>query len=723
MTYIEKSIIFGRNFVQNKKKITIAIMKRHLPASILVLMSTMILSLSSCVEEIDQQNRYTFLGETVGSFLEKHDDMFSDFNYCLERSGVMSLLKAYGTYTCFAPTNEAMKRFLIEQDSIYHASLLPGSTKVIWTGVTSPILEELSDSMCTVIANSHVLPATILTTEMEGDVLPARNLNDRFLTMTYDVDSLLHSLLFVNGSQITSSDEEVENGVIHTVASVLNPSTNTVPTQIKDMPFLSIFSDALERTGLEDDMQLYKDNSYTDFDKFADNADMGGNQMPYPPSRYYGYTAFCEPDYVFQEMGIYDADDLYHQCKVWYPEATDPDFRSENNALHKFMAYHLLNYHLLYTRLVFYKLKGSVGGIAYNSEIHYQTNADRTEYYETMQGTLLKIMIPRSSEVVGYDEDGTERRLKNIVFLNYSHEAVNIADPFHTTVGRKSIPVGVRVMNPEDVLQNPERFPNFNQEALNGSIHLIDRPLVYDEDVMAGFVLNGIIRIDYDAMVPELTNNHIRWYDGTAGYQFKGGSGFYIPNGYSEHVKFYSEETRLSYYAPYDGFDEHNGDFCICRGEFDFAYRLPRVPKGTYEIRVSWISEPERGIMQFYIDNEVTGIPVDARIYATDPRIGYIDDKLTDDNGVANDKAMKNRGYLKLPISYRRVVNGGGPARDYNHGLRFVLTTKYLTDDIHWIRIKNVNEKQGSYFNHDYVELVPISWLRREDLTIEQKRQ
>ena len=110
-------------------------------------------------------------------------------------------------------------------------------------------------------------------------------------------------------------------------------------------------------------------------------------------------------------------------------------------------------------------------------------------------------------------------------------------------------------MNPEDVLQNPERFPNFNQEALNGSIHLIDRPLVYDEDVMAGFVLNGIIRIDYDAMVPELTNNHIRWYDGTAGYQFKGGSGFYIPNGYSEHVKFYSEETRLSYYAPYDGFD------------------------------------------------------------------------------------------------------------------------------------------------------------------------
>ena len=695
-------------------------MKRNLLIIMPMLVSMMILSLTSCTEEIDRQNRYTFLGETVGSFLEKHDDLFSDFNYCLERSGVMSLLKAYGTYTCFAPTNEAMKRFLIEQDSIYHASLLPGSTKVIWTGVTSPILEELSDSMCTVIANSHVLPATILTTEMEGDVLPARNLNDRFLTMTYDVDSLLHSLLFVNGSQITSSDEEVENGVVHTVANVLNPSTNTVPTQIKDMPFLSIFSDALEQTGLENSMQLYKDESYTDWDKIADNVDMSGNKFPYPPSRYFGYTAFCEPDYVFQEMGIYDKEDLYRQCKVWYPEATDPDFKSENNALHKFMAYHLLNYHLLYTRLVFYKLKGS----SFNSESLYSTGNDRAEYYETMQGTILKIMIPRSSNIIGYDEDGTERQLKNTIFLNYSHEAVNAADPFHTTAGRKSIPVGVRVMNPEEVLLEPERFPNFNQEALNGSIHLIDRPLVYDEDVMAGFVLNGIIRLDYDALVPELTNNHMRWYDGSAGYSFPGSTGFFIPKGYSEHVKVFEEGCRLSYYAPNGGYDEHNGDFCICKGQFDFAYRLPRVPKGTYEIRVSYIAGSERGIVQFYVDDEICGIPVDNRIYSDDPRIGFVDDSKTDDNGVANDKAMKNRGYLKLPISYRSVYMGA-PARRYSHGLRLVVTTKYLTDDIHWIRIKNVHESDSGsdFYNHDYVELVPVSWLRREDLTLDEKRQ
>ncbi|MBO7467138.1 MAG: fasciclin domain-containing protein [Bacteroidaceae bacterium] len=682
------------------------------------------ITLTSCVEEIDRSNRYTFLGETVGSFLEKHDEVYSDFNYVLNRSGVMSLLKAYGTYTCFAPTNEALERFLFEQDSIYRASLLPGSKKVVWTGVTSPNLEELSDSMCTVISNSHVLPATILTLEMEGDVLPARNLNDRYLTMTYGVDSLLRSVLYVNGSEIISSDEEVENGVIHTVSSVLNPSTNTVPTQIKDMPFLSIFSEALEMTGLENDLQLYKDESYTDWDKVASNADMSGNPMRYPPSRYYGYTAFCEPDYVFQDMGIFNIDDLYKQCKLWYPEATDPDFKHENNALHKFIAYHLLNYHLLYTRLVFFNLKASGGGVAYNSEVHYQTGSDRAEYYETMQGTMLKIMVPRSSNVIAHEEDGTDRQLKNTIFLNFSHEALNLADPLHTTVGKKSIPVGVRVMNPTEVGNDPERFPGFNQEALNGSIHLIDRPLVYDEDVMAGYVLNGVIRLNYDALVPELTNNHIRWYDGTAGLSFPAASGFFIPDGYSDYVKVYSDECRLSYYAPNDGYDEHNGDFCICKGQFDFAYRLPRVPKGTYEIRVSYIAGSERGIVQFYVDNEITGIPVDNRIYSDDPRIGFVDDSRTDDNGVANDKEMKNRGYLKLPITYRSVYMNG-PARRYSHGLRLVVTTKYLTDDIHWIRIKNVHESDSGsdFYNHDYVELVPVSWLRREDLTLDQKRQ
>ena len=110
------------------------------------------LTLTSCSEQIEETSRYTFTGHTIASFLEEHSDVYSSFIHILDRGGRLSLMKAYGQYTCFAPTNEAIARFLHEQDSIYKASLEDDNPNdIIWTGVTSPELSELSDSMCKVI--------------------------------------------------------------------------------------------------------------------------------------------------------------------------------------------------------------------------------------------------------------------------------------------------------------------------------------------------------------------------------------------------------------------------------------------------------------------------------------------------------------------------------------------------------------------------------------------
>ena len=115
-----------------------------------------ILTLTNCVERIDESTRYTFTGHTVASFLEEHEDVYSSFIEILNRGGRLNLMKAYGQYTCFAPTNEAVERFLFEQDSIYKASLVDDNPNdIIWTGVTSTELSELSDSMCKVIAQTH----------------------------------------------------------------------------------------------------------------------------------------------------------------------------------------------------------------------------------------------------------------------------------------------------------------------------------------------------------------------------------------------------------------------------------------------------------------------------------------------------------------------------------------------------------------------------------------
>ena len=699
-----------RLFITLKKSFLKRQKTRVSVVGILWISSLLALAASSCQEEIDTSNRYTFTGHTIASFLTENEDMFSSFVTILQRGGKYNLMRAYGTYTCFAPTNDAIDRYLFEQDSIYKESLKPGSRKVIWTGVTSPRLEDLSDSMCVVISQTHIIPKTYLTTEMEGDVIPTMNLNDRYLTMSYGVDSITgYSLLFINGARVIDADEEVQNGAVHTIAAVMNPSSNTVPTQIENMKFLSIFSEALERTGLDGRLQNYKDFSYTEGDKTTLTI-YNKTGCPYPSSRYYGYTAFVEPDSVFQQAGIYNIEDLYAKCREWYPTATNPDFRNPDNALNKFIAYHLLDRKLLYSRLVCYNI---TCGSYYKSESNLLKRGDRYDYFETMQGTMMKVTLPLSNA-----------NYSSTILINYTKD-LNSLESTDITASTFEGRANVRIMNPSDVASDNVHYPGFQQEALNGSIHLIDKILVYDEDLMVGYVLNEIIRLDFSSLVPEYTNNNIRWCDGQ-GINFASGSGdyeFYIPKGYSDRLKYNTEETRLYYLSPHTSWANYQGDECMCLGAFDFGYRLPHVPAGTYELRMGYSANSNRGVIQFYVDDEVTGIPTDLRRLLNVPEVGWVADSQTDDNGVANDKQMKNRGWLKGPTTF--YYGGSILARNNNGDCRRVITTKYLGPGDHWLRFKNVNDQDDGLdqFMHDYLEIVPIGWLRNEEISLEERRK
>ena len=674
--------------------------------------SVLLLLLVGCRdEELVKGNRYTFVGSLAADYLYEHEETFSDFIYILQRSNKMSLLRAYGQYTCFAPTNEAVERFLVEQDSIWRTSLQPGSKREVWTGVTSPVLEDLTDSMCMVIANTHILPEEYMTPDIVGDVIMTKNLNDRYLTVRFDTDEDLHSQIFINESLILVPDQEVENGVVHVMNAVMNPTSKLLAGAIEDMPFLSLFSEALLQTELDHRLQEYEDPDYHGAGMYVPDwlTTLGGNiPTPYIPTHYTGYTAFCESDQVFNAMGIYTVDDLYRQCQIWYPEATNPDFTKEDNALYKFMAYHLMDRKLPYSRLVCYQLSTTY----WNSESNFAPNAERMEFFETLQGTTLMISRPLG-----------DSRYRQHILLNYHKDFRNGSDKFSCTAGKNNIPVNILIYNPLDIANDKEHYPAFNQEALNGSIHIINHPLVYDEDVMAGYVLNRIIRVDAAALIPELAVNGIlyagHWYD-----QYGSQDGYYVPHNFSKNVKFFSEDTRLFYCCAYQDWFNYRGDEINVQGGYDFAYKLPPVPPGTYEVRMGYTARSYRGIVQFYLDDEVTGIPQDLRFLCSDPRIGWVSDKQTTDNGVMNDKELKNRGYLKGPTTYKGCILDYY-ARDDPYSIRKVLATKYLGPGEHWLRFKNVFEQDnGTYqFMHDYIELVPVSWLRREDISLKERRE
>ncbi len=121
-----------------------------------------LITIAGCTENIDNANLYTFTGETIEDYLINRSETFSDFNYILKRAGLDQLLSAYGVYTCFAPTNEAVEEYV---DSLYDDM---SNNNLPHNGMTKKGIEGLTDSLCIDIAKYHLSNTKVLTTDMNS---------------------------------------------------------------------------------------------------------------------------------------------------------------------------------------------------------------------------------------------------------------------------------------------------------------------------------------------------------------------------------------------------------------------------------------------------------------------------------------------------------------------------------------------------------------------------
>lgn len=673
-----------------------------------------IVALSGCQEQIEEGARFTFTGNTIATYLQGVPEC-SHFVDILNRGECIGLMKAYGQYTCFAPNNEAIERFLVEQDSIYWTSVEkhesnPDAFKIVETGIHSPRIEDLSAEKCVEIARNHILPKMYLPSDFVGNGIPDANMNERDLTLIIKAENG-EPVILINSEAKIGHSEETENGIVHILEGVVNPSSLNLATQLSDYSYFSLFMEAVDKTGYSEILTQTIDGSYTEGDKIVQSI-RDKEMAPYPANRRYGFTVFLETNKTLEKVGITDFATLVEKCREWYPESMDvwscngdtvakvdhnaalTDWR---NPVNQFVGYHILDRKVSYANLVCYKI--SVRGTdEFDSEKDFPGTSDRTEYYMTMNNRILKVTMPRAEE-------------RENIFLNY---AVN------NDGDKKGQNIKVYSLS-EFRAVDAQLHEEFAPEALNGVLNVIEDVLVYDEELMKNYVLNCIMRFDASSLFSELTNNNIRWK--YASNLTSDGSVF-IPHYYCDRVKVYADDTRLYYLAPHTSWHNYQGDEMMALGLFDFAYRLPPVPEGTYEIRMGYSASSLRHVVQVYLDNEVAGLPIDLRILANEPKIGSIPDEDTPDNGVTNDKDMKNRGYLKGPTTFRDNTETG-LARDNANNLRAVIATKHLSAGSHWLRFKNVNDKDNgtAQFMHDYFEIVPMSYLRDESITVEDKRK
>ena len=567
------------------------------------------------------------------------------------------------------------------------------------SGVTSTDVELLSDSVATEIAKNHIIEKGYKTIDTPDGEFPKTTMNRRYIS----IKTATGAIIIDKTAKVVEVDIETENGIIHAIDAVLNPSDKPLHEQIRQYPELSIFSEAVLATGLDALLDIYEIAPNYEGEQSPKMYVQGqGDNALSPAELRQKYTLLVEPDHVLRDKNnnhlgieINDVDDLYTLAKEFYGDEAPNDYSDPNNALYKFVAYHILDRMLLYT--------GGAGGFimenyfndnsGFSSETNLPVKFDRYDYFETMLPyTMVKVTRPFSLP------DGAE--LKRELVLNFAQDG------------------GTRCINPKMekyinvvIIEEPE-IENFEDKALNGAVHTLNKILIYDEDEMAGNILNERMRWDTSSLFPEWTNNSVRWEDNS------NRTCTYIPDGYSKRlvVNGVPDNTAIFYLKPHTthlgGYTNYHGDEMLAVGLYDFEYRIPYVPAGSYEIRFGYCVSTLRAITQFYFDGKVCGIPVDLSISGTNPIIGWFDeDGMSKDEILENDKSMRNHGYMKGPASCILQKDGEKSMRASEMAIRKIVGTFKIDKGDHWLRFKNVtgSGNKDREFNQDYLELVPTS--------------
>lgn len=650
---------------------------------------------TSCTEEIDQSNRYTFTGETVADYLQNRPEVFSKFCYILGRAdfgkedsgNLLEALSTYGAYTCFAPTNEAIDSFIAQQYRKYTETL--GTEDFIDTGIHSPELEELSDSMVRVIAKNHIIERAFLTVDLPEGEIPQSNMNSRYLSIAWPVNEETGrpDIMINNTSKILVSDAEVENGVVQTMESVLSFSNATIADLLGEQGEYSTFAEALELTGLCDSLVDYVlDPNYENEYAYLTypGTQFGGNfhNLPYPKSKKQGFTLFVESNTTLAENNIHGIDELIAYANEWYGsdhfegDVNLNDYTARNNPLNRFVAYHILKSRMAYDKFLFLSYDGD-----FNPEMHYgEFSINVSEYYETMLNKMIKVTKPFANS-----------ELANDLILNYTESNSTNEDIINVTV-----------------IPESQREEDFVGGAMNGVIHPVNKMLVYNEEEMKNTVLNERMRMNSTALFPELINNDIRWALPLADNKM----GYYIPTDYIKDITVRNSSTALYVTWPHPcvgavDWAVFQGDEFLANGVFDFEFNLPPVPAGTYEIRFGFSKSGLRGVTQFYVDGEIAGIPVDMKNLPSDiaRKLSEVEDE------DIYDKGIRNQGWMRGPASIMLTASASMRQSDYTY--RRIIATKNLNGTReHKLRFKDVTKDGGSSSHEnsfDYLELVPRS--------------
>lgn len=711
--------------------------------AVLMGIGALAVSFVACNPEPDESDLYTFTGETIESVLSQ-DSTLTAFHQILTRRGYDKMLSTYGRYTCFAPVNEGVSEYC---DSLYYDeyAVIPNNGMRKPEGAAEEYsrdldvmtkVEWLNDSLCENIAKYHISNTyrdIVSLTSSGGDVTT-------LLGYSFSFSASTGQTVLANKATIIISDNQTTNGLIHVLDHVIPRYFQTFADVFDRNPDrFSIFAEAFRLTGLADSVTKTTKGDNFDFLQLARDGMNLSDQNYWPANgvNTHGtvdckvqYTIFAEPDDILRANGINDVQGLIDYANQQYGNAADwYDYVSENgiqvstgddytnrfNALNMFIAYHILYAGMSVNWLVYERG---------NTFYHNKPDADSYDYYETMlPHTIMKIWEP----VTTYPN----------IYINRYRQNNTLTDELATTGKESTHPVlrqGVSVSRTGSL------------QPTNGYIHPINGLLVYDRLVAKG-VLNERIRVNCTSLFPELINNGFRsWSQDDGNLKSPHStSRMGIPAFYFDNAVFYNIKDSLVTDEICFNYNLHSYLRCYQSdqmqywGKYDWAFRIPSVPTGVYEVRIPFAPMTYGSFMQYFIGNSKSiasmkpfGLPFDARVMTGDPRIGMTNSLEEEDRGIASDIALHNRGYMRGPYSYfggtgvTAWTESNNGRTEWNTGttppgastVRMVLGRVQLKQgDENWLRVKTLDPNtKGAPVGLDYIELVPVSVLDSQEM-------
>lgn len=689
----------------------------------------------SCKESVDTSARYVFTDETVLSYLSKHED-YSEYVKLLQKvsispvsdSKVSQLLAARGAFTVFAPTNEAIQKYLEE---LVKDELI---SEPSWDAFTDA---DKLDSICQVITHNSIIDGgdnpvnnyffTADFPTISGEEFVYATLKDKKLSVTHP-DKNNPDILFVLDSayvHLTERDILTTNGIIHQVNKVIAPKDITASDYITQCieeqkgDFLVCFK-VIEACGLLDTLRAVRDEVYEK--KYLTNEipDLVGMSSQYgfaegntgyaPRHRYYGFTIFAEPDDFWRSQGINPTDDrekLLSDLTQWilnnrqYSDedkfVTDNNYASENHLLYQWITYHILPMRIPSDKLVFHV---NEYGYVDNGKGTGKRATPSYEFYTTLGKRRLFKLI----------ETGTV----DGIFIN---RFPNVDNSRYGT-GMEVLPCDP---DKEGSRVNYESDQALLSELVNCNIYPISEPISYNDQTRDNFHRSRI-RFDGMSLFPEAMNNDIRMRRGKEERDVH----VYIPNtvrhyNYFENMQ-QNDNMNFVYYNVCVTEDWCNmyRDEMKAVGKFDVTFTLPPVPRtGTYEVRYKVLANGNRGVAQVYFGTNpnnlpVAGIPLDLTMSCKNTTqaalIGWADDDPNhdEDYDAEIDKQMRNNGYMKAPKSI--TCKDGSTERDRSHSenIRHIFVRQQMDPDkTYYLRLQSVLDSEKKEFYMDFLEYCP----------------